>query len=306
MSFQRAFIRVDGSDNSGKTLLIQQYLKSNRSTFVSIARIQETEEVNAPEADYKKTAELERVSTDDVFSTMVYRYPPQQRGRAHEEFWDTTFMEEPTDAVFLEGAADFGLEPDLYIFVTRSLAKNESLLRQDEIEITRLDLKDLFELFGGIKLEEVEITGDEIEDDENLEFSDEEIVNEEIIEIPDSVAEIILQAKSEGFPLKRQGWVLPDTHKGLKGASMVIINIRDEAEAEAARQLSDEIHRMHKDSEIIRDLSLRTRDGRRLTVFIANLANPKDPELKKAIARIKRVIRENSSPHYAEDEEMDW
>ena len=302
MSFQRAFIRVDGTDNSGKTLLIQQYLKSNRSAWVSVARIQETEEVGAPEADYKKTAELKRISTDNVFSTIVYRYPPQQRSRAHEEFWDTAFMEEPTDAVFLEGAADFGLAPDLHIFVTRPLAKNESLLRQDEIEIARLDLKGFLSLFTGIELDEIEVPDEEIDDDENLEFSDDEIIEETITEIPDSVAELILKAKSEGIPLNRQTWVLPDTHRGLKGASMVIINTRDEAETEAAGQLSDEIRRMHKDSEIIRDLSLRTKDGRRLTVFIANLANPKDPELKKAIARIKRVIRENSSPHNGNEE----
>ena len=306
MSFQRAFIRVDGTDNSGKTLLIQQYLKSNRSAWVSVARILETEEVNAPEADYKKTAELERVSTDDVFSTMVYRYPPQQRGRAHEEFWDTTFMEEPTDAVFLEDAADFGLAPDLNIFVTRPLAMNESLLRQDEIEIARLDVKGVLEFLTGIKLDEVEMPDDEIEDDENLEFSDDEIIEETITEIPDSVAEVILKAKSGGFPLKRQGRVLLHTHKNLKGASMVIINIRDEAETEAARQLAEEIRRMHKEEEIIRDLSLRTTDGRRLTLFIANLANPKDPQLKRAIARIKRVIRENSSPHNTDYEETDW
>ena len=55
----------------------------------------------------------------------------------------------------------------------------------------------------------------------------------------------------------------------------------------------------------MRDLSLRTADGCRLTVFIANLANPKDPGLKKAIARIKRVIRENTSPDYWEEEEYD-
>jgi len=297
---------VDGTDNSGKTLLIQQYLKSNRSAWVSVARILETDDVDAPKADYKKTAELERISTDSVFSTMVYRYPPSQRSKAYEEFWDTTFIEEPTDAVFLEGAADFGLAPDLHIFVTRPLAKNESLLRQDEIEIARLDVKGVLEFLTGIKLDEVEMPDDEIEDDENLEFSDDEIIEETITEIPDSIAEVIREAASGGYPLKRKGWFLPDTHQGLKGASMVIINIMDEAETEAARQLSEEIRRMHKEEEIIRDLSLRTTDGRRLTVFIANLANPKDSELKRAVARIKRVIRENSSPHGSEYEENNW
>lgn len=295
MSFQRAFIRIDGADNSGKTILIELYLKSNRSACVSIARILETKEVDAPEADYRNTPELERVSTDEVFSTMVYRYPPQQRVRAYDEFWDTTLMEDPTDAVFLEGAADFGLASSLHIFVTRPLAKGESLLRQDETEITRLDLKGLLEMFSGIELENIEIPEDANEENGDIEASD-----AKIIEIPDAVVKMILQAKSEGFPLKRQGWVLPDTHQGLKRASMVIINIMNEAEAEAARDLAEEIRRMHKEWDIMRDLSLRTTDGCRLTLFIANLANPKDPELKKAIARIKRVIRENSTPHYSE------
>ena len=297
---------MDGSDNSGKTMLIQQYSKSNRSTFVSYVRIQETEEVDAPEADYKQTAELERVSTDEVFSTMIYRYPPQQRGKAYDEFWDTLFVEEPTDAVFLEGSADFGLTPHLHIFVTRPLMKGESILRQEEIEFNRLNVRDVIEFLTGIELKEVETPDNEMDDDENLQFADDEITDETIIEIPDSVAELILKAKSEGIPLKRQSWVLPDTHKGLKGASMVIINIRDEAEIEAARLFAEEIRRMHKEGDIVRDLSLRTTDGRRLTIFIANLANPKDSELKRAIARIKRVIRENSSPHNTEEEETDW
>lgn len=70
----------------------------------------------------------------------------------------------------------------------------------------------------------------------------------------------------------------------------MIINIHDESERPAAERLAAEVRRLRNDPDVKSDVLGIDAQRRQPTIFIANLADPKDKVLKKALARVKRAI----------------
>ncbi len=115
------------------------------------------------------------------------------------------------------------------------ISENERLIFKEKREVARLDFKDYFSLVMGEKIETDPIIYEEGEDPEDKILSDDDIVEENIIEIPDKVADYI----RHGFPLKKDMWCLKESHAGIAKASVVMINIYGEDERPAAERLAE-------------------------------------------------------------------
>lgn len=74
-----------------------------------------------------------------------------------------------------------------------------------------------------------------------------------------------------------------------------MVNGRGEAERLAAAALVEDVGRLRKDDAVFHDV-LGFRGSRvPVTAVVADLSDPKDPGLRKAIARVKRAAVRTSS-----------
>jgi hypothetical protein len=92
-------------------------------------------------------------------------------------------------------------------------------------------------------------------------------------------------------PRSVEHWALSERFQGIETAGLVVVNVRDSAERPGAEQLLLDIGRLRKDDVLFSDI-LRWRGHRTpITAVAADLADPRDPGRKKAVARVRRTIR---------------
>jgi hypothetical protein len=84
---------------------------------------------------------------------------------------------------------------------------------------------------------------------------------------------------------------LADTYRGIERAQLVVVNIRDHTEKDKGEALLAEVARLRKDDAVFTDVMGPRGNRVPITAVVANLAQPTDPGTKKALARIRRVIR---------------
>ena len=86
-------------------------------------------------------------------------------------------------------------------------------------------------------------------------------------------------------------WGIAPSHAGIERARLVVVNVRHERERERGERLVADLARLRKDDALFEDI-LGIRGTRTpITAVVANVNDPADPGLKKAIARVKRAIR---------------
>ena len=280
----RAYIWVDGPTGVGKTMLVERFLQSNRSRLVMAARLVETDQVKQPSEDRPGDGDPDRYERAGAFHSIRYRYPPGEQGRAAGDFFRTSFIEQYSEGIIFEGRSLTDLEADLFLFVTRPLPEGEDLVEMRSREEARIGLRTYLALASGGSPDEL----DEGPPDEDLELDmeDGEVIEE--IEIPDEVGRKLLEWAEKGVPVTREVWTLRDDHQGLARAGLVVVNIHDESERSAAERLAAQIRRIREDKQISEDV-LGWNSRRRLkSIHIANLADRRDLELKKVVAKIKR------------------
>jgi hypothetical protein len=91
------------------------------------------------------------------------------------------------------------------------------------------------------------------------------------------------------LPAPTSHWALSDGYEGIQDAQVVVVNVRDGGHLEAEAMLRD-VGRMRSDRSVFDEIF--GWKGRRtpITAVAADLADPRDPGLRKAIARIKRAL----------------
>ena len=69
------------------------------------------------------------------------------------------------------------------------------------------------------------------------------------------------------------------------------MNARDSAERARAQALLEDLSRLRKDAEVFEDVIGWRGNRVPITAVAGDIADPQDPGLKKAIARVKRTVR---------------
>ncbi len=293
MRFERTYIKVDGPARAGKTSLIERLLASNRSKTISVARFAEAESLSKPTGECSDNDETKRFKAVGAYDTVLYRYICGQEDEAERWFWDSEFMSSNySDGIIVEGQWQLDFPADLSVFVTRPLDEDEPLLVREMREVSRLSFKDYISIVSGMDLGDEPIILEKAEglSDGDLLAAEDEIIDERgLIEIPDEEAEILTEHIKHGVPVHKEGWFVKESHSGLAEALVVVINIHGEHERPAAERLLREIRRVREDEKIMRDILGGWVSRRSQSAYIANLADPRDKELKKALSRIKRA-----------------
>jgi hypothetical protein len=284
----RRHIFFQGPEGSGKTTLIKRLVESSREALWLVCRVRPSPK---PKWDGRWDLTDENNVFDDTGVTEfgVYYEPPEPRDTV-DFFWESDFILNYSDAIAYEGSDLRAVAADLYVHVMRPLHEGEGLFSFGETEVDEIDARECLEILGLPLPKDARLLRDEkrreIDDEE-----DDEAVTEERVEIPDTWAKLILKAvRNEPIRVKKRLWRLHPSHDRIARCGLVVINIHDEFErpaAERTRRMAEELRSRH---EVRNDILGLGGERRRITIVVANLFNPRNPELRKALARIKRVL----------------
>jgi hypothetical protein len=284
---ERAFIHVTGPRGTGKTTLIAHLLRKTDRTVAAVRCIRDDGIRDPQETAPKGHAELNAYRAAGADPVALYRFP--QSHADWDAFYATSLMEDYFEAVLLEGDR---LVPwvDLTVYVALPVPEGESLLLQGRTDPAReraAEIEGLEEALSnrermGARLTALSglpialLLGNSPDGLDELEG----IVNARLGEL-----------RKAPFPAPRAYWALADGYDGIQDAQLVVVNVRDGRHAEAETMLSD-LRRLRADKAVFDDIFDWKGKRTPITAVAANLADPRDPGLCKAVARIKRALQQ--------------
>lgn len=307
MAIERAFINVTGPAGSGKTLLIERFLQSI-GPLVMVARTIRDDTLREPrEATPKNNPELRRYLKAGASDVMVYRWPVRPRPRrttsvvasiaseyglfdldeATEDFFQTDFMQDYSEAVVLEGDCPIGFV-DVRAYVAPPSSDGTLLTRamRDRAteELRKLDTLEQF-LEDGLTREATSFEEMSIKFILTVASQDDAV----LARVRTGLRASIDRSRAD-LPEPVEQWAVLDGYQGIERADLVIINGRNPDEEQRGMKMLSDINRLRKDKEVFKDvIDLR---GRRtpITAVVANLSDPAHAGTRKALARMRRAV----------------
>lgn len=285
---ERAFIDVAGPPGSGKTAFIESLLAGARGPILVARCVRDDTVTRAQEAAPRSHPELRRYRQAGATGAVVFTFP----GHAvrSDDFFMTNLMMNYSHAVVLEG--DNPLEfSDLRVFVVSAPAEGEELF------VRRPTMAD--EGAGGAILAQLLSEPDGMADVLNriggarlaeLGSRSPEFLDKVSAKLRDAGAGL----RSGSAPRRAERWTIADGYAGIEHAHLVVVNARHGGDRRVGEALVADMRRLRKDDELSADI-LGARGNRiPITAVVADLADPDDPERKKALARTHRTIRARS------------
>ena len=282
---ERALIHVAGPAGAGKTTFVERLLGAEVSLALCVRTERDPKLRNAQESAPRSHAELCRYRAAGASDVALYRFPRPD----WEAFYTSRVLEEYSEAVFIEGDRPVD-DVDLSVFVAPPLPAGRSLLRRvvrdhraerrSSIEQLARALEEpeaMLQLLGaGLSepLLAMAITNPKVEAD-----------------IRRTLKQKLSAMRHAPPPPPTEHWSLEDGYAGLAHAQLVVVNLRGEAERQAAAALVEDVGRLRKDEAVFHDVLGFRGSKVPVTAVVADLSNPKDPGLKKAIARVRRTVR---------------
>jgi hypothetical protein len=281
---ERAIVLVAGPTGSGKTTLIEHLLRRGPG-MLAVARCIRDDALRVPRATTPRGhRELGRYREAGACGAIEYRFPGRHMDL--DDFFTTRLMQDFSDGVLLEG--DDPIEhPDLSIFVAPALAGRGMLFRRvtrDRRREKRVGLERLESLLGeagGVEECLVSLVGRDLADALRAD-------PRRIEELRLSLLAGVEKERAVPPPAPTRHWAIARGYEGIERAQVVVVNIRGADERRGAERLARDLGRLRKDEAVFRDV-LGWRGSRTaITAVVANLADPRDRGLKKALARIGR------------------
>ena len=93
---------------------------------------------------------------------------------------------------------------------------------------------------------------------------------------------------------QRLCWAVADTYRGIERAQFVVVDVRDHTGSDQGEALLAEVARLRTDDTVFTDVIGRRGNRIPVTAVVADLTQPTAPGTKKALARIRRAIRQHS------------
>ncbi len=288
---ERAFIQVAGPPGSGKTTFIEAML-AGADALTLVARCLRDDTLAQPrEGAPRVQPELRRYRQAGAAGAAVYTFPGGQSGT--DDFFMTNLMMGYSQAVVLEGDSPLGYV-DLEVFVAPSPVRDTRLF----VRRNRRPSPD--EALGGATLHRLlPEPGDLVAALARLggePLAELARANPALVEKMRSIlSEVIADPASASPRGSEKHWAVTEAYAGIEHAGLVVVNCRHGDNRRAAEALVADVVRLRKDKELATDI-LGTKGNRvPVTAVVADLADPKDPGRKKAIARTRRAIRSRSS-----------
>jgi hypothetical protein len=257
----RTLIHVTGPAGAGKTAFIEAFL-ARQDEAVTCVRVNWDEVVDHPqESAPRHHPELHRYRKAGAYAAALYRTP---RGDDDvETFYMTDFMQEGTAILLLEGDRPHDCI-DLTIYVAPPLAPGQPLLSKTGHGLTNAQ-RLVMESFAHHAAATLGLPERKM------------------------LAQLTSHAKKQSRD-KAPCWAIDPAYRGIERAQLVVVNVRSEIQRPDAERLLQETLRLRKDPEVFGDVLGFQGNKIPITAVAANLTDPKDPGLKKAIARVKRAL----------------
>lgn len=284
---ERSLIHVYGPAGAGKTTLLAHMVRKVRPMAAAVRCIRDEAlaelEASAPQGH----AELDAYRQAGADPVGLFRYPGQQA--PWDVLFSTELMAEHARAVFLEG--DEPLEPvDLGIYVAPPVPDGGRLLVREMTDPAQ-------ERAAAIEgLEYALASRDELVPRLSaligLPFSflvsrhDDAVTDE----LEQKATAELARLRQAPLPAAEAYWALTQGYEGIERAQLVVINVRAGEHEQAASMLHD-LRRLRADKDVFADIFDWRGKRTPITAVIADLANPRDPGLGKARARVNRTLR---------------
>ncbi len=221
----------------------------------------------------------------------AYHFQPGEA--AYAGFFDTDLMLEISDAIILEGDDALG-SYDLRVFVAPAPDSEDSLFihrNDDSAEDAHQQLDRWVELLqqpGGLGALTKEILGTDF----GVLLSGQSSLAEKLR--ADALSEM-QQIHRSPAPEPRLRWAIQPRWEGIESAGLVVVNVRRADQRSAAERMVGDLVRLRRDPELCHDILGPLGSRVPITAVAADLHNPSDPGLRKALARVRRVVQRRPS-----------
>jgi hypothetical protein len=288
---ERAIVHVAGPPGSGKTAFIEVMLAGMDALVLAARCVRDDALHQARETTPRTHPELRRYREAGASGAALFSFSGD--GIGPDDFFMTDLMTDYSHAVVLEGDSPLGFV-DLRVFVAPAPAQGDELFvrrlhdragseraRAAALERLLREPAGLVELLG-------EIGGAPMA---GLARNSPELVEQMRVRLLAGTA----AAKRGPAPRPEERWAIADRYGGIEHAQLVVVNARSDSDRPASEHLVSEVARLRKDKELFADI-LGFRGHRTpVTAVVADLADPKDPGCKKALARARRALRSRSA-----------
>lgn len=258
----RSWILVTGTQGAGKTTFACRLIKSFRSRPLDVMRLHsdaEVKEVTRLEVS-RKNREQQSFLAAGAADVDVFLAPPGKDYEAIKAYMEGAYVFGGGNAVVFEGdAVGRHLTCDVTVFVMPVHEEDD-----DPYPLTPLKIPGLRELLG-IEAEEDGPEPEELEDGDEGEIVV-EVTEEQAKKLALDLAGVLLENRPR-----------PE-YEFLTQANVIVINRREGDRQEDVAYTASRVRRMLADRR------------HRASLHVCDLRDPRDPELKKALARVKRLI----------------
>jgi hypothetical protein len=282
---QRALIHVDGPPGGGKTTLVEVLL-AHTDYMITAVRCVRDDALPAPRESLAKTdPEPRRYRVAGAHAAARYAFPGT--GDAPDAFFQTDVMQDFSHAVVFEGDCPVSFA-EVTAFVASATGGRLLVRRKSDQPSRQREAMDALEALlgrpGGLESLLGGLIGPGLGE---FALQQPELVDQERRKALAQLAEL----RSRPVAKQRMRWAVADTYRGIERAQLVVVNIRDHTEKDKAEALLAEVARLRKDDAVFTDVMGPRGNRVPITAVVANLTQPTDAGTKKALARIRRVIR---------------
>jgi len=284
---ERAYIHVAGPVGAGKTTFVEAVLRRVDRCWLAARCARNDALRQSRESSAKAHPELRRYREAGATGVALFEFPRDDIGP--DEFFMTHLMEDYSQGVVLEGDNPLGFV-DLHVYIAPALPAGESLFvrrQRDRAKEERGKADAMGRLLrkpgGPAELLE-QMVGAPIGD----------FVRRHKPLLEHTRADLlaaIAQARKAPPPKPTEHWAVAEGYEGIEHAQLVVVNIRNEPERREGEQLVGDLGRLRKEPALFDDILGARGTKIPITAVVANLSDPKDAGLKKALARVGQAMR---------------
>jgi molybdopterin-guanine dinucleotide biosynthesis protein len=284
----RAIIHIDGPPGAGKTAFVERLLGALDESVLAVRCRRDESLRQARESSSARDPEVRRYRAAGASDAGRFTFPSDRD--AADDFFTTRLLTDVSDAVVIEGDSPLR-DADLRVFVASPPAAGQSLLvreRRDRAAQQRAQADAMERLLG--------------EPDGAARLLD-QLVGGPLVAFAREQPELLEQARVSLLagigkvraappPAPTERWAVAAGHAGIEHAQLVVLNTCEDAERRRAQGLLEDVRRLRADRAVFDDV-LGWRGSRvPITAVVADLANARDAGTRKAVARVKRSVRD--------------